>query len=208
VAPGLETEIMEAPMDPEAIWSQAVFACNRIARLLPVADVIRAETPSSASSHRLLDIMKSMEAEDTKSVAWIAAHTQTSLQHGTSLSSEYVRESLLATGYVHVYRAARIILLQTLFALTIKVTFHSDLSNKFKRWSCPKAQAEYNIQDMVNDISLSVSEVLENLEEESWNKRKSQDDKATAGYVCLWPLNIAFSVKTLGDEQRGDISSN
>jgi len=111
-----------------------------------------------------------------------------------------------ATGYVHVYRAARIILLQTLFALTIKVTFHSDLSNKFKEMELSKAQAEYNIQDMVNDISLSVSEVLENLEEESWNKRKSQDDKATAGYVCLWPLNIAFSVKTLGDEQRGDIS--
>ena len=50
VTPGPETDMMEATMDPEVTWSQVIFAYNRIARLLPVADSIRAEAPSFASS--------------------------------------------------------------------------------------------------------------------------------------------------------------
>ena len=49
--------MMEAAMDPEATWSQVIFACNRIARLLPVADSVRAEVPSTASSQQLLHVI-------------------------------------------------------------------------------------------------------------------------------------------------------
>jgi hypothetical protein len=118
---------------------------------------------------------------------------------------DYVRESLLATGYLNVYRAARIILLQTLLALIIKATCHVDLSHVFEEMEVRKVQTEQNIHRMVNEISLSVSGVLNNMDEKSWSKRTSQDGKAVAGYVSMWPLNIALSAKTLSDQQKEQI---
>jgi hypothetical protein len=102
-APGPETEMMDAAMDPEATWAQVIFGCNRIARLLPIADEVRAEPPSTSSSHRLLDIIRSIEAEDDKFMEWISAQTLVSIQYCPTFSVDYVRETLLATGYVNVY---------------------------------------------------------------------------------------------------------
>jgi hypothetical protein len=51
-----------------------------------------------------------------------------------------------------------------------------------------RVQTEQNIQRMVNEISVSVSGVLSNLDEKSWSERPSQDGKAAAGYVSMCPL--------------------
>jgi hypothetical protein len=66
-------------MGPEATWAQVIFGCNRIARLLPIADAVRAEPPSTASSHRLLDIIRSIEAEDDKFIKWTSTQTLVSI---------------------------------------------------------------------------------------------------------------------------------
>ncbi|KAE9372470.1 hypothetical protein N431DRAFT_558297 [Stipitochalara longipes BDJ] len=139
VAPGPETEMMEAAMDPNVTWSQI-------------------------------------------------------------LSVQRCRQLLQANVYFK-----SIILLQTLLALTIKVTFHTHLSYAFVEMELLRLKTEKCIHEMVNHISFSVAEVLGNLEEEIWNTRTPQDGKAAAGYTSMWPLNIALSVKTLSQEQRAYI---
>lgn len=204
-APGPETKMLEAAIDPKATWAQVILACNRIARLLPVADSVRADVPSKASSQRLLSIIKSIQAEDNNFVTWISTQTEATLRQGTEDSSKDVKESLLTVGYIDVYRTAQIILLQTLLILTTKSTLHADLDRLFDAMDLLRTQADQNTHEMVNQISFSAAEVLSNLEEKSWRTRASQDGKATAGYVSIWPLNIALSVKTLSKERRGDI---
>lgn len=91
----------------------------------------------------------------------------------------------MVTEYVDVYGAARIILLKTLLALSIKATFHSHLSDTFRDTEILRMKSEKVIHEMVNDICFSAAGVLSNLEEETWNTRTSQDGKAAAGYTSM-----------------------
>ena len=171
VAPGSETDMMEAVMDPEVTWCQVIFACNRIARLLPVADSVRAEALSFASGQRLLQFINSIQAEDGRFVKWISNLPQKFLQNTPARSLDDLRDRLMITGYVDVYQAARIILLKTLLALTITTTFHSNLNYASSEMELSRMKTAKTIHEMVNDICFSVAEVLSNLEEETWSTR-------------------------------------
>jgi hypothetical protein len=57
-APGLETEMVETAMGPEATWAQVIFGCNRIAASSPL------QTPYALSRlqlHLAIDYSTSLD---------------------------------------------------------------------------------------------------------------------------------------------------
>ena len=105
----------------------------------------------------------------------------------------------------NVYRAARIILLQTLLNLGIRALLQTDLSHLAQYMQNLQLQTSKYIYEMVDCISNTTEVVLIKLDGRGWSERGSQDGKAIAGYTSVFPLKVASSVKMISDEQRKHI---
>jgi hypothetical protein len=192
-------------MDSEAPWSQAYLALNRIARLLPVADSVLREDPSVGSSSKdLLHTISLLQAEDQRFREWSREYGTLPPQNILSENSDPAtsQRDSFANGSWNVYRAGRIVLLQTFLSLATRALHHEDLL--YLRGNMKELQIYTNteLSAMVNDISVSTGIVLADLQGKAWHERTSQGGKPIAAYTAVFPLKVALSVKSLSSEQR------
>ena len=208
-APGLESKLWEESIDSEAPWLQANLALNRIARLLPIADSVLREEPSAELfGERLLHAISLLQTEDQKFQDW-------SIKYGTipsqnersgSYDVEVSQRDSFANGSWNVYRAGRIILLQTLLNLANKALLHEDLLYLHENMQKLQLYASTELFVMASDISVSTAFVLAELQGKAWYERTSQGGRPIAAYTAVFPLKVALSVKTLSPEQRDYVS--
>lgn len=102
----------------------------------------------------------------------------------------------------NVYRAARIILLQTLSNLTSRAASYQDLFYVAQEMNELHVQTRQELNRMVTEISESTDAVLDNLTGKSSFEPAPQDGKTIAAYSSVFPLKVALSVKSLSEEQR------
>lgn len=208
-APGLESKLWEESIDSEAPWSQANLALNRIARLLPIADsVLRGEPSVELSSERLLHAISLLQTEDQNFQDWSIKYGTLPSRNETSgnYDVEASQRDSFANGSWNVYRAGRIVLLQTMLNLANKALLHEHLLYLHENMQALQLYTSTELFAMVSDISVSTAFVLADLQGKASHERTSQGGKPIAAYTAVFPLKVALSVQTMSAEQRDYVS--
>jgi hypothetical protein len=219
--PGPESDAWAQSVDPDEPWAQVGLATIRIAKLIPMADAILCDgTVADANGYGLLQAINMFEAEDRSFEQWAAAsvspYTYGVLSRDKLLKNgnhagiplpeviHYYHDSWI-TGFWNVYRFARVVLLQTLAQLTMRVSLYPELAPMNPRMEAIRQKVLLCVDGMVNDIFASIPYTLGKVDANGWILKpdhRSLSSKAISGYTSVWPLKLALMVRTLTDAQR------
>ena len=186
-----------------------------------MADAILSEgAVADANGYGLLQTINIFEAEDRTFEKWAASaanpytygtiNRQTLLAHGNRARIplpeviHYYQDAWI-TGFWNVYRFARVILLQTLARLTMRVSLYPELAPMTTRMDRVREKVFREVDTMVNDICASIPYTLGKVDAGGWitrNPEKSLSNKAISGYTSVWPLRLALMVGTPTDSQK------
>lgn len=109
------------------------------------------------------------------------------------------------SGFWNIYRFARVVLLQTLVQLSMRVSLYPELAPMTPRMDRIREKVFREVDAMVNDICSSIPYTLGKVDAGGWIYRRDSNPismKAISGYTSVWPLRLALLVKTLSDSQR------
>ena len=203
-------------------WAQVGLATTRISKLIPMADAIMAERATAdANGHRLLQMISKFEAEDRSFEHWAAAavtpYTYGTIDRQTLLAQgngakiplpdavHYYHDSWIA-GFWNVYRFARIVLMQTLARLAMRVSLYPELAAMTPRMDGIREKVARDVDAMISDIFASIPYTLGKVDKGGWvvkSPKKSLSNKAISGYTSVWPLRLATTMGgTLTDSQQ------
>jgi hypothetical protein len=176
---------------------------------------------ADANGYRLLQTVNMFETEDRSFETWTAACVSPPYNYGLISRSVLLAKGNMAgiplpevvhyyhdiwvAGFWNVYRFARVILLQTLAQLTMRVSSYPELAPMTSRMDRIREKALREVDAMVNDICGSIPYTLGKIDEGGWilkNDVKSISMKAISGYTSVWPLRLALMVKTLSEGQK------
>jgi hypothetical protein len=186
-----------------------------------MADAILTEgTVADANGYGLLQTINMFEAEDRSFEQWVAAavdpYTYGALDRQTLLAQgnqagiplptviHYYHDPWIA-GFWNVYRFARVILLQALAHLTMRVSLYPELAPMTPRMDGIRQKVFREVDAMVNDICASIPYTLGKVDAGGWimrNPEKSLSNQAISAYTSVWPLRLALMVRTLMDSQK------
>ena len=184
-------------------------------------ETLKERTIAEANGYRLLQIINMFEAEDQAFETWIASCAEAPYNYvetdATGIAAHgnmagiplpkvvhYYHDVWIA-GFWNVYRFARVILLQTLAQLTMRVSLYPELAPMNLRMDRIRAKVFSQVDAMVNDICASIPYTLGRVDAGGWtvdNEVNPISLKAISGYTSIWPLRLALMVETLSDFQR------
>jgi hypothetical protein len=111
-------------------------------------------------------------------------------------------KDILTPGVWNTYRAARIILLQTIARLAALANLQPALSSVSVNIEEIGLKASYDLRTMVSDIFASIPYALGQVNEKGWVSRDAQPQKAFVAMNLILPLGVVLMADILTAEQR------
>ncbi|CZR55850.1 uncharacterized protein PAC_05738 [Phialocephala subalpina] len=218
--PGPESILWEKSVDAATCtpFEQIGLAYNRIARIIPAADTALSDLQmGQESAQRLLQAISMCQVEDRAYRSWVASTEHPFVyetldkslfdaskdDRAATLPPEiHVYPSVWAPGLWNTYRAARIVLLQTVSACIEKAARHPELAKKFFNSSIMQQSILIDIDKMVNEICSSIPYILGDIRGKTWAPKDAERVKAWGGFTSLWVLRVLIGVPALGPERK------
>lgn len=214
--PGPEIEFYEQYAE-KGHYSGIPRAYHRIAKILPLADsVLRRISNGESSDQELLQVLAMAQYEDQNFELWEhetedpfvfwTVNRESLLRSNTARAKlpdvVHCYKDILTPGLWNTYRAARIVLLQTIARLAARAKLQPGLSSVLLEIEGISLKAFNDMNTTVSDIFASVPYALGQVNEKGWTPRDAQPQKAFVAMNLILPLRVVLMVDTLTAGQR------